>query len=37
MASSLDSALHVEPDVKLKAADALEVAEKLAGSKLQKK
>jgi hypothetical protein len=37
MASSLHNALHVEPDVKVKAADALEVAEKLAESKLQKK
>jgi hypothetical protein len=37
MSSSLHSAPHVEADVKVKAADALEVAEKLAESKLQKK
>jgi hypothetical protein len=37
MSNSLNSAPHVAPDVKVKAADALEVAEKLAESKLQKK
>jgi hypothetical protein len=37
MSSSLHSAPRVEPDVKVKAADALEVAEKLGESKLQKK